>query len=195
MNIMEEPGYPLRIAIRKKPLTKFLKEKGLYTEKVKKAIQLAERAHAGQFRDGHLSYPNNHLFPIAYNAARITEKPTEELVCKALLHDTLEDTDITKEELEEEFGKEVAEGVHRLTVPEGANLLDTLKHLKEDEKTIRILDRISNITSMQKWDEERKERYRHQTEMMIDMLHDHPHTEFLKRYYEVVWKGKELPVK
>lgn len=184
---------PLEITVKKKKLVNFLRERGLYTDKVKKAIEFAEKAHANTLRDGHLGYMKHHLFPITYNAVMITEKPTEELVCKALLHDTIEDTHVTKEDIEREFGKEIAEGVHRLTVYEGENVLRKIPHLKEDEKTIRILDRISNITSMLGWDEKRRKSYRNQTKKMIKLLEDHPHVKFLKRYYKVVWEGELLP--
>ena len=62
--------------------------------------------------------------------ARIIEHLTkdEELIVVALLHDTLEDTDLTYEEIESQFGKEIADWVQELTLP------DKLK--REDKKEV-----------------------------------------------------------
>ena len=87
---------------------------------------------------------------------------TEEMLAAAWLHDTVEDTDTTIEEIQSEFGKEVAELVEMLTdvsKPEDGNrtirkALDR-HHLAEaspEAKTIKLADLIDNSRSIIKYD-------------------------------------------
>ena len=78
----------------------------------------------------------------------------------ALLHDTLEDTNTTFEELEREFGIEVAEGVSALTkndhLPKEEKMLDSLNRISKQRKevwAIKLADRITNLQKPPKsWD-------------------------------------------
>jgi guanosine-3',5'-bis(diphosphate) 3'-pyrophosphohydrolase len=70
----------------------------------------------------------------------------------ALLHDTLEDTNATYEELENEFGTEVAKGVQALTknddLPKSEKMLDSLNRTKQLPKevwAVKLADRITNL--------------------------------------------------
>lgn len=80
---------------------------------LKKAYQFADAAHTGERR---LSGEPliNHCLAVA---ALLTElKMDEKTLAAALLHDVLEKTDLTKKDLEKEFGKTVAELVDGVTV-------------------------------------------------------------------------------
>lgn len=72
---------------------------------IKKACVFAERAHEGQKRKTGEPY-SSHAFATGRNLA-IFGMDTETIVA-GITHDTIEDTNATKEELEKEFGKEVA---------------------------------------------------------------------------------------
>src|SRR5215468_6658175 len=81
-----------------------------------RALAFASRKHSQQRRkDAEASPYINHpiaLVSILALEAGIDDRDT---LCAALLHDTIEDTKTSKEELEETFGKEVAALVQEVT--------------------------------------------------------------------------------
>lgn len=83
---------------------------GLYT----KALLFATEKHAGQKRNSYGVDYICHCVGVATNVRR-SRCFDEEILAAALLHDTLEDTATTYEELVEKFGKKVADLVKELT--------------------------------------------------------------------------------
>lgn len=96
----------------------------------------------------------------------------------ALLHDTLEDTNTTYEELENEFGKEVAKGVLALTkndkLPKNEKMLDSLnrtKQLQIEVWAVKLADRITNMqTPPTHWDNVKKQEYKIEAEIILEIL-------------------------
>lgn len=78
-----------------------------------KAAKFAANAHQGQYRKNFNKRP--YFYHVAAVAGRVAEFGTENEVVAAFLHDTLEDTSVTKEDLEKEFNAEVANLVQELT--------------------------------------------------------------------------------
>jgi (p)ppGpp synthase/HD superfamily hydrolase len=70
------------------------------------AIEFAARAHAGQFRKG-TAIPYI-VHPLGVAKLLIQAGCSEEVVMAGVLHDTLEDTAVRREEIEERFGERVA---------------------------------------------------------------------------------------
>jgi len=84
-------------------------------EQVKRAYRVAENAHKGQKRASGEPYVN-HCISVASILAELCVPSS--VVSAGLLHDTVEDTDITLEDLDREFGGEIArlvDGVTKLT--------------------------------------------------------------------------------
>ncbi len=84
-------------------------------EQIKKAYQIAQKAHEGQTLPSGLPYIS-HCVAVATILAEMTVPP--ELIITALLHDAVEDTNITLEDIQKEFNQEVAtlvDGVTKLT--------------------------------------------------------------------------------
>ena len=84
-------------------------------ERIEKAYQLAEKAHQGQTQPSGSPYIS-HCLAVAGILAEISVPP--ELIIAGLLHDVVEDTEITLEEVNKEFGVEIAglvDGVTKLT--------------------------------------------------------------------------------
>jgi GTP pyrophosphokinase len=83
--------------------------------KIERAYDFSKKAHVGQIRASGESYFTGHSVPVALHIIELgMDTP---LICAALLHDTIEDTLVTKEEIEKEFDPEVAllvEGVSKL---------------------------------------------------------------------------------
>jgi (p)ppGpp synthase/HD superfamily hydrolase len=91
-----------------------------YTSQIKKAIQFAARKHEGQFRKESEPLPYiTHLFSVALLVAE--GNSDEDVVAAALLHDTIEDTDTSAEELEQHFNERVALLVASVTEPHEQN--------------------------------------------------------------------------
>lgn len=88
----------------------------MYTYKLEQAIRAVTILHEDQLRRGSIPLPYvSHL--IAVFAILRDYTTDEDTLVAALLHDTLEDTDYTVEELKEDFGGPIAEIVLSVTEP------------------------------------------------------------------------------
>src|SRR5579862_3477012 len=77
---------------------------------VRRAFGVAEKAHAGQMRDEGTPYIL-HPLRVAIILSEEMKIYSPPMCCSALLHDVVEDTPITREQIAEWFGPEVAEVV------------------------------------------------------------------------------------
>ena len=98
---------------------------------VERAYFKAETAHAGQFRKSGEPY-FTHCVAVAHILAEM--KLDAEAIAAALMHDVVEDTNVTTEELRVEFGSNIA------AIVEGVTKLKKLP-IKSDEKKSRNIDR------------------------------------------------------
>ncbi len=107
----------------------------LYTDLTKKAITISYNAHHGQLDKGGMPY--------VFHPYHLAEQMDDELsVCVALLHDLVEDTDITIEQLEKEFPKEVTEAVSALTMPPSMDYFEYIERIKHNDiaKKVKLAD-------------------------------------------------------
>jgi guanosine-3',5'-bis(diphosphate) 3'-pyrophosphohydrolase len=97
----------------------------------------------------------------------------------ALLHDTIEDTDTTYEELTTEFGVEVAEGVLALTKNKKLSTkqeqmqdsLGRIKLMSIEVSIVKLADRISNLQEPpQHWDNIKKKQYQQEAQEILNNL-------------------------
>ncbi len=117
------------------------------------AAELAARRHTGQQRKGRGNEPYvNHLAEVANLLSAVTDGKDAELVAAAWLHDTLEDTATTREELALRFGLRVAALVAEVTddmtlsKPERRRLqIVDSPHKSTAAKLIKIADKVSNV--------------------------------------------------
>ena len=107
----------------------------IHTPLTNKALRFAYKAHHGRMDDFGLPY----IFH-PYNMAE--QMPDEITTCVALLHDTVEHTDVTFENLEEEFPKEVVDSVRRLTHGKGDDYMEYVRNLSSDPvaRTVKLAD-------------------------------------------------------
>ena len=98
---------------------------------IKKAFELAKKAHQGQVDQGGHPYIH-HLIAVSNLVNSVEEKVV------ALLHDIVEDTPVTLEELKEYFSNDIVEAVDAMTKREGVEPF--LGYLKR-EKRIRLQER------------------------------------------------------
>lgn len=88
----------------------------MYSYRIELAIRAAAVLHKDQLRKGSMPFPYvTHLVATAFTLMDYTDD--EDVIIAALLHDTLEDTDYTVDELQEDFGGKIKEIVETLTEP------------------------------------------------------------------------------
>ncbi len=88
----------------------------MYSYRIEQAIRAACVLHNDQTRKGTMPFPYiTHLFSVACMLHDYTTN--EDVIIAALLHDAVEDTDYSLEELEEDFGKSVREIVAAVSEP------------------------------------------------------------------------------
>ena len=136
------------------------------------AAHFAAEKHANQKRKGKAGEPYiNHLLEVAQLISSALPEPDTNLVIAALLHDTIEDAGVTREELIERFGEDVASLVMEVTDDKSLPKLERKRLQIENapKKSVRaqfikVADKISNMRSIlisppKEWDLERKEKY------------------------------------
>lgn len=129
-----------------------------HTPQIKRAVQFAARKHQGHFRAESEPLPYiTHLFSVALLVAE--DGANDAVVSAALLHDAIEDTPTTREEIAAAFGEPVAELVEHVSEKKAngrsglswrerkESYLAHLEEAPEDALLISIADKIDNIES------------------------------------------------
>jgi (p)ppGpp synthase/HD superfamily hydrolase len=118
------------------------------------AIEVAAKGHQNQYRKltdvPYITHPYN------VGLLLLKEGCREEVVCAGILHDTVEDTEITLEDIRTQFGTKVAELVESCTEPNKdaswekrkQHTIDRLKELSKDSAMIVCADKLHNLRSI-----------------------------------------------
>jgi GTP diphosphokinase / guanosine-3',5'-bis(diphosphate) 3'-diphosphatase len=150
--------------------------------KVRYAYFLAEMAHQGQARTSGEPYI---IHPLAVAKILVDLRMDDDSIVAALLHDVLEDTSVTSEQIGREFGDDVlhlVEGVTKLKLQEHADLTDRQRVAAETTRTaetlrkmllamakdfrvmvIKLADRLHNMQTLGALDVRRKTRIAQET--------------------------------
>lgn len=123
---------------------------------VLRALALAARAHSGQARKGARGEPYiNHVVEVAHLLAEATDGADPALIAAGLLHDVLEHSDTTREDLSRDFGEDVAGLVAEVTDIPGVSEAERRRHqvekapvLSPRARLIKLADKTSNIEEM-----------------------------------------------
>ena len=111
----------------------------IYTPLTLKAMDLAYAAHHGQ-RDKSGT-------PYIFHPIHLAEQMDDELsCCVALLHDTVEDTFVTMEDIQRDFPKEVADAVALMTHTADADYFDYVRAIAKNPiaKKVKLSDLAHN---------------------------------------------------
>jgi GTP diphosphokinase / guanosine-3',5'-bis(diphosphate) 3'-diphosphatase len=119
--------------------------------RVHRAYEVAQVAHSGQTRDEGTPYI---VHPVRVAVSLVDElrlySPT--LICSALLHDVIEDSDVTREDVGQMFGEQIAEIVWLLTKLEEVSLSQYLASIEAAAHTgapiVKLCDRLDNLRSI-----------------------------------------------
>lgn len=133
-------------------------EKPYDLEKITQAYKVAEKAHEGQLRTSGDPYITH---PLAVASILLDYCMDTDTICAALLHDTVEDTDVTLDELRKKFGEDVAlmvDGVTKIgLVPlvskeeqQAENIRKILMAMSKDIRVIiiKLADRLHNMRTL-----------------------------------------------
>ena len=107
----------------------------IYTELTCKAMKIAYNAHHEQ--------TDKNGIPYIFHPFHLAEQMTDEnSVCVALLHDTVEDTDITVKELEKDFPEEVTDALRLLTHDKSEDYFSYISKIKDNPtaKAVKLAD-------------------------------------------------------
>ncbi len=148
-----------------------------------KALAFAAHKHKDQRRKDEEASPYiNHpisLASILCNEGHVTDV---EVICGALLHDTVEDTATTPEELAGEFGPAIRDIVMEVTddkfLPKDERKRLQIEHvarISDKAKLVKLADKISNLRDVagcppSGWSSERRQQYFDWAKKVVDQL-------------------------
>lgn len=136
------------------------------------AARFSAERHTGQLRKGSRSEPYiNHPLEVASLIANVGLVDNIDILMAGLLHDTVEDTSTTPEELTTHFGEIVCRYVLEVTddkrLPKARRKelqVEHAPHLSHGAKVVKLADKISNISDVIEnppdgWDIDRRREY------------------------------------
>lgn len=148
-----------------------------------KAVAFAAEKHRHQRRkDAQASPYINHPIELANVLSREGGINQISVLCAAVLHDTIEDTETTPDELESVFGPEIAAIVMEVTDDKSLikaerkqRQIDHAPHISDEAKLVKLADKISNLRDILAyppagWSATRKREYFDWAKNVIDGL-------------------------
>ncbi len=132
----------------------------IYTMLTKKAINIAYEAHMGQF--------DRFGMPYIFHPYHLAEQMDSEEECvTALLHDVVEDTNVTFDDLEKEFPSSIIDALKLLTHDKSIDYMEYIKPIKNNDiaRKVKLADLnhnsdLSRLKVITKKDIERAEKYK-----------------------------------
>jgi len=147
------------------------------------ALKFAAGKHVKQRRKGSEDIPYiNHPIEVAELLAGVGSVRDASILAAAILHDTVEDTDTTPEEIEQVFGSEIRSLVMECTDDKTlakderkAKQISSAPHKTEKAKLIKLADKTNNLKDMavsppSTWSLERRRNYINWSEQVVDGL-------------------------
>lgn len=149
------------------------------------ALQFSADKHRGQKRkDGSTAYIN-HPIAVAHILKHAGGVSDPVVLCSAILHDTLEDTETTRDELAERFGSVIADVVQEVTddliikadksrdAERKQQEIDHAPLLSPAAKQVKMADKIANLADILTnppidWSAERKRNYFNWAKQVVD---------------------------
>ncbi|KGE85035.1 MAG: HD domain-containing protein [Phaeodactylibacter xiamenensis] len=156
-------------------------------EVLQEAWYMASKLHAGQKYGGknegeeleYISHIGSVAFEILGAGLHDPDMDIDFAVKCAVLHDTIEDTELSYDDIMSTFGPRVADGVKALTKDESlsdkrAMMVDSLTRIKRQPKEVamvKMADRICNLYSPPfYWDSEKRSAYREEATLILNSL-------------------------
>lgn len=131
----------------------------LISERLERALRWAASCHQGQTRRGSGVPYVEHVMAVAMILDRLGFD--EDVVIAGLLHDAVEDTDVTLDAVEAQFGAQVAElvahcsevktdaeGRKRPWIDRKRDHLEALRHAPDSARAVVLADKLHNLISI-----------------------------------------------
>lgn len=147
--------------------------------KMSEAYNFAKQKHTGQTRQDGSDYINHPIKVAQLVKKYFSNHPKiNELVTAAYLHDVIEDTNTTIDEIKENFGEYVAYLVNGITNEQEKKetmgkinyLCNKLLNMDEDVLNLKLCDRLANILDLKNASPNFTERYEIETLVIINYL-------------------------
>jgi guanosine-3',5'-bis(diphosphate) 3'-pyrophosphohydrolase len=152
-------------------------------EQICRGVEFAAEKHRLQTRKNPEKTPYiSHPIGVAYHLMSIGNVRDYEVILGALLHDVVEDTQTTYEEIENKFGQSVASYVREMTddkslAKEARKRLQVIKasHTSKGAAQIKLADKLYNLQDLfdhppKEWTQTRIDRYYEWAQSVIDRL-------------------------
>lgn len=125
-------------------------------KKIEEAIYFAAKAHYGQDRKTENVSMLFHPFMVGVMLMEVGM--SEDVVIAGILHDVIEDTKYSKEDIEEKFGKQIAELVNSVSESDKSlsweerkkETIEFTKNASIEIKMIECADKVSNLESLKR---------------------------------------------
>ena len=147
------------------------------------AARFAAEKHAAQKRKGAAAEPYvNHLLEVAHLVSMALAEPDPNLVIAALLHDSIEDVGVTRQEVAGKFGDDVAGLVAEVTDDKSLSKAERkrLQIVNAPKKSVRaqilkLADKVSNLRALltsppADWSLDRRKEYFEWARQVVDAL-------------------------
>lgn len=167
-----------------------------------RALAFAADRHRKQRRKGDAGLPYvNHLIEVARLIAEVGRVTDPATLAAAVLHDVVEDTPTTLDEIEREFGREVRDLVAECTDDKSLPSAERKQRQIENAptasrraKTIKLADKIANVVDLTNaappdWTVERRRNYFDWSEQVVAGLRG-TNAALEKRYDEAIARGR-----
>lgn len=161
------------------------------------AAEFAAHKHKDQRRKDKQASPYiNHPVKVALVIAEIGGIKDPDVLAAAILHDTLEDTDTTPEELEQRFGKKISAMVEEVSddnslprIERKLKQVEHAPHLSKGATLVKLGDKICNVADLiiappANWNIDRKTEYLDWAEQVIK--HCKPVNKHLEAHFSKV---------
>ena len=136
-------------SLQKSKIKEPSEEKPDYNELIRLAKRIARRAHNGQLY-GDKDYFMHHVEGVTLSIQKVTSDPV--LIIVGLLHDVVEDSNYTIEQIKENFGTEIGEAVDAITKRTGETRYDYLNRCRKNPiaSFVKLHDATFNLRESEK---------------------------------------------
>ncbi|BGP44645.1 hypothetical protein JCM10450v2_000459 [Rhodotorula kratochvilovae] len=119
------------------------------------AVAHSQQRRKSGAQPAYIQHPLHVASLLASPASALHPNPPLEILQAAILHDTVEDTDVTERDLEERFGKVVTRIVMECSDDKYLSKearkqaqIDTAPHKSDEAKHVKLADKLSNLTDL-----------------------------------------------
>lgn len=157
--------------------------------RVERAKLVAQRVHANQYYD---IYPYMYHIESVVNVAKSIYGDNEDIISGCYLHDSMEDGDLSYNDIKKAFGIQVAEIVYAVTDELGRNRKErkekTYPKIRADWKAtvVKICDRIANVRQSKEYNSGMFQTYKKEHENFKHEIYNANHPAHVEQAWDML---------